>query len=1280
MSFFGDVIDWFSGDSLGANLAKTAILGYTSRLLTASISDDEEINANVVDPGSRIQLDPDTDNSIPILYGQAYFGGFISDVEVTTDYKTMRYVLTLAELTGNHIDGVTPTSYTFKDIYLDRNKVEFKADGITVDHTIDNNGNIDPSMNGLVKVYFYATNPTQPEGHVGTTPASDTIMSNWTPGTHPMTGLMYAIIEVTYDRAKNVTGLPTAEFHLDTDLTLPGDVLNDYMTNTVYGAGIDASAIDDASLIALNVYGSTGFSYTDANSQAQTGAIDINGLISTKTKVLSNMEAITRSVSSWMSYDVHTGLWAVTINQPGTAVADIDESNIVGNINVTGTALSHLYNATDVKYQNTDILDRTDFVKINMPPGDLLQNEPITTLQINLPYTNKQSVALKVGILALKQSRVDKLITFTTDYSYVDLHAGELITVSSPVFNYVNKIFRISSIDEIDTINGIELKFRCIEYDADVYDYNISEFNIETDDGLLSIGSIGKPDSPIIDNNQQGPNPNVIINGKIPSGVVDRMEYWVTFDTTVPVDNDRTYIQIGAQSNTNGAPFTENQTVPFTYNQLTETDFFAKVRGTNNITTGPFSDPSGLIQYVPLQIADTVSDELAEYPLGGSLMGIGLLTLLNNIDELLAVFNGEKGIFDTIKEIFYPGTELDPDTAADLLLDDPDFINGLNSAGVGTPGALDDLTDVTVPTPANNDYLTFNGSDWVNQAVLPGGGASYLDELLDVHAPAPEINDQIYWDGFKWIARSCGTCDVDATLLDCFKINALCPLSNFPQPVPSSGSCFIRYQKSNFYGDLTSGSGTVSLYNSDGLLIENLLASQCIFDGNVIEIPFADRQFGTDYYILMDEGIGEYCDGCLTPCITQPSVWNFTTSLTIEDDCLLESTSLPFPPEITIPAFNDLSLLGHSPIDGQYDKCSEFNGKTNVQLYFNQTIKPGSGTIRVYNSGDSLLQSVNICGANLTGNVVTLPVLDLIHNESYYILMDPGVVQTINPPESVNGIAGEYADDCGVIQIINQQYDPVYLSDQVSLTSELTFDTPPVDEVYVDSTTEMTNLEAVIDYNRPVTEVGSTGDALIYDDSDTLLATIPANDARVTIESSDPLAITLSNPMDNEVDVALLQSIEMTFNQSIIKGVGNFFLFKDGATLVQTFDVTTAFDPEFTYALITVGGDTVVLNPTSKFETNTVYHIEAEAGVILGGCGESWVGISSSTELNFTTTPGELIQNIGNTPISDDGVVELEYLGDIEPGYGDLAVYDSPGNNLLATIESSDSRVTIINS
>lgn len=658
MSFFGDVFNWFSGNSIGANLAKTAILGYTSKLLSKNSSTGSGTDREVVDPGVRLQINPSTDNKIPVLYGEAYFGGYITDAQISADYKTMTYCLTLAEVTGNKLSG-SPTAYTFKSVYLGNNRVVFKADGVTVDYTVDATGNQDISMRDLVKVYLYKEQTgIAPRGSGASIPAPSTVMPGWTAGTHPMSGLIYAIVKVQYNKASGVSGLPECLFNIATDMTLPGDVLNDYMTNTRYGAGIASADIVTSSLTDLNEFATTGFTYKDPLGVTQTTQITVNGLVDTQTEVLTNMEELAKAASSWMSYDIHQGKWKVVINRASTSTASFTDSNIIGEISVSGTALTSLYNVADVKFQNTDILDKTDFAKITIPAEDLYQNEILNTMQMSLAFTNKQAIAIKLGLQELKQGRVDKIISFTADYSYINITAGDLIDVTSDVYGFTNKMFRVVNVQETEDESGaLNVAFQCLEYDADVYAYDIQEYEVETDDGILGIGSIGKPDTPIVTKVEQANVPKLIINAEVPSGIVDSIEFWITFDVSVPNDVDRTYIQIGSYSNPAGTLLGENQSIFFEYSNLGQSDFFVKVRGANSMVKGPYSDPTGLIKYVPIVVADTLSD--TPVSIGGQLMTLGMLTLLNNLDEVLKVFEGKKGLFDAIFGIFKNETGYD---------------------------------------------------------------------------------------------------------------------------------------------------------------------------------------------------------------------------------------------------------------------------------------------------------------------------------------------------------------------------------------------------------------------------------------------------------------------------------------------------------------------------------------------------------------------------------------------------------------------------------------------
>ena len=82
---------------------------------------------------------------------------------------------------------------------------------------------------------------------------------------------------------------------------------------------------------------------------------------------------------------------------------------------------------------------------------------------------------------------------------------------------------------------------------------------------------------PVVTKNQQNNLPHVLIDAKVPSGVVDTMEYWITYDTTQGNDALRNYVKIGTMNNTVGDAYVENTHVIYRHNNLSKGDFYVMV-------------------------------------------------------------------------------------------------------------------------------------------------------------------------------------------------------------------------------------------------------------------------------------------------------------------------------------------------------------------------------------------------------------------------------------------------------------------------------------------------------------------------------------------------------------------------------------------------------------------------------------------------------------------------------------------------------------------------------
>jgi len=199
----------------------------------------------------------------------------------------------------------------------------------------------------------------------------------------------------------------------------------------------------------------------------------INGVIDTNQSVYQNIQKLANASGCWFTFDIHEGKWSVIINKTGTSVASFDDTNIIGSINVSGKGIRELYNKVQVEFPHEDILDEKDYTEFAIDTADLYPNEVENTLTFSSELVSKPEHAQRLGLLELKQSRVDKVINFRTDFTKLGLKAGDLIDITSSMYGYTAKLFRITQLTEEDgDDNTIQLSITALEYDANVYDYS----------------------------------------------------------------------------------------------------------------------------------------------------------------------------------------------------------------------------------------------------------------------------------------------------------------------------------------------------------------------------------------------------------------------------------------------------------------------------------------------------------------------------------------------------------------------------------------------------------------------------------------------------------------------------------------------------------------------------------------------------------------------------------------------------------------------------------------
>lgn len=378
----------------------------------------------------------------------------------------------------------------------------------------------------------------------------------------------------------------------------------------------------------------------------------INGVLSTDKTVMQNMEMICGACQSWLTYDISQGKWAVLINQPGNSSVSFNNSNIVGPISVQGTGLRDLYNSVRVEFPNLDLNDDLDFIEATIPAGDRNANEPDNTLTINLDLVNDPVMAESLGIIELKQSRVDRVIKFTTDYTHLGVQAGDLIDVTNSVLGYTNKVFRVISMAEQDAEDGgLNITITALEYDADVYNLDdIFRFERSNQNGLVTIGDVGIPTTPVITAFANSVRPRTTISTTVPTGIVDGIEFWFSTDGS-------NYILLSTETPTTDA-FTYGQTVTYDYDKFQVTsNVYAKCRALNSTTTSDYSSVGSLLNFAPQQTTDAIKDgqtSILNSSGGGIATLLGIGSLIGKVGNAMGA-NSSSNLSDAIfREAGFP--------------------------------------------------------------------------------------------------------------------------------------------------------------------------------------------------------------------------------------------------------------------------------------------------------------------------------------------------------------------------------------------------------------------------------------------------------------------------------------------------------------------------------------------------------------------------------------------------------------------------------------------------
>ncbi len=416
----------------------------TARAFGSMLKPDIPGQGNSLNAGTRIQVAPDTSNRIQVCYGNVLTGGPVCDAEISNQNKTMNYFIVLGEKTDSG-------TYTINDIYRDDTKLVFGsgASGHIVQSVIDSNSTSTTNVSGKLRCRVYAggtASSNQIFPTTGTPVAATTLLSTITASTS-YEGLVYVVFQIDYDQENGLTGLGQYTTEITNSLSEPGAVLNDYLLNSRYGAGLSASDIDATSIAALTSYSTEQVAFTTSGGVPDThDRWEINGMMGTYGDVFTNIDLICQACSTFFTYNPKAGKFEVVPNREATtgeksAAYVFDDDNVIGAIDVTSTQLYAQYNEIEAEFPDGTERDQTATVYVSTPSGELNPNEPTNKLTTRYPICNDVPRVTNLAQIDLRQSRKDLVVQLEADYESIQTDVGDIVKFHTP-----------SGIEEIEVV------------------------------------------------------------------------------------------------------------------------------------------------------------------------------------------------------------------------------------------------------------------------------------------------------------------------------------------------------------------------------------------------------------------------------------------------------------------------------------------------------------------------------------------------------------------------------------------------------------------------------------------------------------------------------------------------------------------------------------------------------------------------------------------------------------------------------------------------------------
>jgi uncharacterized coiled-coil protein SlyX len=272
--------------------------------------------------------------------------------------------------------------------------------------------------------------------------------------------------------------------------TNPVWCLIDYLINTDFGMSVNPNRIDwDAAVVAADA--------CDVLVDVPSGTekrFTCNGVLFGTDTHKTNINKLLSSMNGMLSYT--NGQFVIRAGAYEAPSVSLDEDSLSGAVSVkTSVERSDRFNTvTGVFIDPSQNYKSTEFPEVFTTAARNRDNGEILTKEIQLPMTNSRFMAQRIANKLVQQSDQQKVVTFPTNLSGMEVAIGDRVSLSLAEFNWSNKVFLCLGWTLSDSGNGgVNLILR--EDDSGSYaDPAVGEYSTISATGALVEGFRGVPD------------------------------------------------------------------------------------------------------------------------------------------------------------------------------------------------------------------------------------------------------------------------------------------------------------------------------------------------------------------------------------------------------------------------------------------------------------------------------------------------------------------------------------------------------------------------------------------------------------------------------------------------------------------------------------------------------------------------------------------------------------------------------------------------------------------